>query len=88
MARRLVGLALGAAFVIALVFATLQETRVSCELCIRYGGGEACRKASAADRDQALAMARNTACAVLAGGVTRGMECNRVVPHAVRCDDG
>jgi hypothetical protein len=68
------------------VFATLQETRVSCELCVRYEGNEACRRATASDESQALTMAQNTACAVLAGGVTRGMQCMRVVPHRVSCE--
>jgi hypothetical protein len=84
--NRLVLGALGLAFVAALIFATLRESRVDCELCVRFGGQQACRRASAADRDQALMMAQNTACAVLAGGVTRGMQCNRVVPHQVRCE--
>lgn len=84
--RRLVLGALGLAFFAALVLATLRESRVECEVCVRFGGGEACRRASAGDRDQALAMARSTACAVLASGVTRGMQCNRVEPHSLRCD--
>jgi hypothetical protein len=84
--NRLVLGVLGLAFVAALILVTLRESQVRCELCVRFGGQEVCRRASAADRDQAIAMARNTACAVLAGGVTRGMQCNRVVPHAVRCE--
>jgi hypothetical protein len=84
--NRLILAALGLAFAVALVYATLRESRVSCELCVRFGGQEACRMASAADRDTALSMAQNTACAVLAGGVTRGMQCMRAVPHRVRCE--
>jgi len=86
MGRVIIGVAIAIGFVVAMVFATLREGQVSCELCVRFGEAEACRRASAADRDQALYMARNTACAVLAGGVTRGMQCMRVVPHRVRCD--
>ena len=84
--NRLVLVALGLAFVAALILATLRESRVDCELCVRFAGQEVCRRASAADRDQAIAMAQNTACAVLAGGVTRGIQCNRVVPHRVQCE--
>ena len=84
--NRLVVVVLGLVFVAALVFATLREGRVTCDLCVRFGGEEVCRTASAADRAQALTMAQNTACAVLAGGVTRGMQCMRVVPHGVRCE--
>jgi hypothetical protein len=84
--NRLVLGALGLAFVVALILATLRETRVDCELCVRFEGREACRRASGADRNQAMAMAQSTACAVLTGGVTRGMQCNRVLPHSVRCE--
>lgn len=85
--NRLILAALGLVFAVALVFATLRESQARCELCVSFGGEVACRKASAADRDQALAMAQNTACAVLAGGVTRGMQCMRAAPHNVRCED-
>jgi hypothetical protein len=86
--RILIGAVLAAIFVTAMVFATLRESRVSCEVCVRFGGAEACRTSVAADRDQALNMAQNTACAVLAQGVTAGMQCGRVVPHRSSCDGG
>jgi hypothetical protein len=81
-----VGIALAVVFVVALVLATLRESQVSCEVCVVFGGQEACRTAVAADRDQALAMAQNTACAVLARGVTPGMQCNRTQPHRAVCE--
>lgn len=84
--KRLIIGALALAFVTALVFATLRESRVRCELCVSFGGNQVCRKAAAADRGQAISMAQNGACAVLAGGVTRGMQCMRVVPQRVRCE--
>jgi len=87
MARKIIGIAIAVGFVVAMVFATLREGQVSCELCVRFGGAEACRRATAADRGQALTMAQNTACAVLAGGVTRGMQCMRAAAYQVRCDD-
>ena len=88
MTRVVVGTALALVFVAALVFATLQESQVSCEVCVVFGGQETCRTAVAADRDQALAMAQNTACALLSRGVTAGMQCNRVRPHRVECEGG
>ena len=84
--NRLIFGVLALAFAVALVFATLRESRVACELCVNFGGREACRKASAADRETALSMAQNTACAVLARGVTSGMQCMRVAPRRVRCE--
>jgi hypothetical protein len=87
MARRIVGLLLGAAFLLALFFATRRETAVQCELCISYDGRTACRTAAAADRDAAVRAAISTACAALASGVTRGLECDRTPPHSLSCSE-
>jgi len=87
MARRIVGLLLGAVFLVALFFATRRETAVQCELCISYDGRTACRTAAAADRDAAVRAAISTACAALASGVTRGLECDRTPPHSLSCSE-
>ena len=87
MARRIAGLLLGAAFIAALFFATRRESAVQCELCISYGGRTACRTAAAADRDAAVRAAISTACAALASGVTRGLECDRMPPQKLRCSE-
>jgi len=84
--RVAIGVLLAAAFFGALAWATLRETAVRCEVCIEFGGRSACRTSSGADRDQARTMAQNTACAVLAGGVTEGMRCGRTPPRSVACD--
>jgi len=87
MARRIAGLLLGVVFLAALFLATRRESAVQCELCISYGGSTACRTAAAADRDAALRAAVSTACAALASGVTRGLECDRTPPHSLRCSE-
>lgn len=85
--RIALGVLAAAVFVAALVLATLREGRVTCEVCVVFQGREACRTASAADRDQALYMAQNTACAVIARGVTPGMQCQRTRPRRASCED-
>ncbi|MDJ0851216.1 MAG: hypothetical protein QNK04_22820 [Myxococcota bacterium] len=85
MARVIVGVLLGAGFLAALVLTTLRETRVECEVCIEYGGRTECRAASGGDVDQARMQALTSVCAVLASGVTRGLECQRTPPRSVRC---
>ena len=85
--RILAGLALAAAFVGALFFATARETGVRCEVCIDFGGARACRAASAADREKAVAEGLTTACAVLAHGVTEAFACQRIAPSSTQCDD-
>lgn len=87
MARRLVMLAVAAAFLAALFAATRQEAAVECEVCMVFGGDSACRTARAADRQGALRGAVTAACAVLSSGVTQGMACDRTPPHSVRCSE-
>lgn len=82
------GIAIAVIFFGALVWATLQQTAVSCEVCVAFSGRSACRTSSGADRDQAQQMAHSTACAALSGGVTEGMRCQRTLPSSVSCDDG
>lgn len=85
--RILAGLALAALFLGALFFATARETGVRCEVCIEFGGARACRAASGADREKAVAEGQNTACAVLARGVTQAFACQRISPASIQCDD-
>ncbi len=84
--RTAIGVALALAFAAALVFATLRETAVTCEVCVDFSGRSECRRSSAAERGEAIRMAQSTACAVLAGGVTRGMECQRTPPRSAQCE--
>lgn len=84
--RTAIGVALAVAFAAALAFATLRETQTTCEVCVDYGGGSECRRSSAAAPDEAIRMAQSTACAVLASGVTRTMECQRTRPRSAQCD--
>jgi hypothetical protein len=79
------GLGLAALFVAALVYATLSESQVECEVCIQFQGQTACRTVSATDRDRAIAMAVSNACAVLANGVTPGIQCSQTPPHSIEC---
>lgn len=85
--RRIVGVVLVLGFVAALVFATQREAAVECEVCMVYGGREACRTGSGSDQHSAVRGATSTACAVLASGVTRGMECDRTRPRSVSCSE-
>jgi len=85
--RTAIGVTLVLLFLAALVWATLRETAVACEVCVEFGGRSACRRAVAAERKEALQMAQSTACAELSGGVTQGMQCQRTAPHSAQCDE-
>lgn len=71
----------------ALVYGTLSEAQVECEVCLEFGGAGVCRTALAADRASAINAAVRGACAVLTNGVTQGMACDRTPPSSVRCEE-
>ena len=87
MGRVIAGLVVLAAFCGLLVSQLMREVKVECEVCVEYAGRSACRTNRAADRDHAIAGAISTACAVLAGGVTQGIQCTSTPPRSVRCQD-
>ena len=83
--RTAVGVVLALGFVAALVFATLRETAVACEVCVEFEGRAACRTSSGSGEREAIQMAQSTACAELASGVTQGMSCQRTPPRSTQC---
>jgi hypothetical protein len=85
--RAVVGLLLGAAFLVAVGYATLGESQVSCEVCIDYRGASECRSSSGVDRETAVSGAVAAACAVMSGGVTDGIRCTSTRPRSVSCRD-
>jgi hypothetical protein len=85
MARALAAVAVAVAVASALVFATRRQAAVECTVCVDFGGHSACRTAHGPDRAAAELGAARGACAVLAGGVTLGLECDRTPPRSVDC---
>ena len=81
------GTLLGVAFVGFMVYSALQEGRVQCEVCLTFRGSNACRTSSGIDREAAIQGAIHNACAILAGGVTDGIDCTSTGPRSVQCDD-
>jgi hypothetical protein len=71
----------------ALIYTTLSETGVECEVCVDYRGQSMCKTVTAPDRTQAIQQATATACALLSSGVTAGMECNSAPPSITRCSE-
>lgn len=84
--RTVIGWIVGLAFVAALVYATLAETGVECNVCVKFNGREACRKGTASDREGAIRGAVSNACSVLAGGVTQSIACDQTPPTSVVCE--
>ena len=87
MARALAGLLITVAVAAALVVATRRQAAVECTVCTEFGGQSACRTAHGASREAAELGAARSACAVLASGVTLGLQCDRTPPRSVSCSE-
>ena len=87
MARTAISIAIGAAFVAAVIWSALSSTAVECEICVDYKGRKACSIARAADLKQADMQAQSGACSQVTGGVTETLECARIPPTTRRCSE-
>ena len=87
MARTAIGVAIGIAFVSAVIWYALGATAVQCEICVDYKGRSACSVSQAADLAMAEMQAHTGACSQVTGGVTETLECERVVPTVRRCTE-
>ena len=85
MARTAISVAIGIAFVTAVIWAALDQTAVECEICVEYKGRKACSIARAADAASAEAQAHSGACSQVTGGVTETLECDRFGSTLRRC---
>ena len=87
MARTAIGIAIGTAFVAAVIWAALSSTSAECEICVQYKGRQACSIARAADVAQAESQAHSGACSQVTGGVTETLECDRIAATVRRCSE-
>jgi hypothetical protein len=62
-----------------------RQARVSCEVCIVFHERSQCRTAAGATREEATRTAIDTACALLASGMTDGIRCSNTPPARVTC---
>lgn len=68
-----------------LAYTSMQQTGQNrVEVCIAYNGKTECRVASGATKEEAQRTATETACAVLASGMTDSMACGRTTPVSVK----
>jgi len=80
-----VGILIAIGFVTAIVIVTLDQIRVTCDVCIEYRGRRICENAVAVDRAQAMQQATTAACAQLSAGVTDGIQCSNTPPVSATC---
>lgn len=81
-----IGILVGLAFLTAMIFASLQETRVRCEICLEFQGNRTCRAGSGADEASATQIAVSTACAELASNRTQNIRCQATHPTSRVCE--
>jgi hypothetical protein len=87
MARTAISVAIGIAFVTAVIWAALDQTAIECEICVDYRGRTACSIARAADTNAAEAQAHSGACSQVTHGVTETLECSRMGSTVRRCTE-
>ena len=66
-------------------WSVMKQSQIGCELCITFDGRRLCRSAAAPTRDEAIGAATTAACALLAGGMSDGLRCNRTPPDKLAC---
>lgn len=76
---------LSAFFVGLVVYGSLQVKGHTCDLCIEFRGQRVCRTGQAATEHEARQGAVTAACAVLAGGVTDTIACERSELQDLHC---
>lgn len=87
MARTAISVAIGIAFVSAVIWYALDATNVECEICVDYKGRHACSISRAADLMSAESQAHSGACSQVTGGVTETLECDRIAASLRRCSE-
>ena len=91
MARTAISVAIGIAFVTAVIWSALSSTSteagVQCEICVEFKGRNACSVAVATDLAQAEAQAHSGACSQITGGVTETLDCAAVGSTVRNCTE-
>ena len=75
------------AVVVYIVTSSMGTAKVSCEVCLDFKGRQACRTARGPTRDDAIAAARDNACAQIVSGRTDNILCGGSQPVSIRCSD-
>ena len=84
---RLIVVVFVVAMVAYVVISSMGTAKVSCEVCIDFKGRQACRTARGPTRDEAIATARNNACAQIVSGRTDNILCGGSEPATLSCSE-
>jgi hypothetical protein len=67
------------------VWSSFQVSDFECEVCITFGGRDACRTVAGKTEEDAMRGALNNTCALLSSGVTDTLRCERTTPRKLEC---
>jgi preprotein translocase subunit Sss1 len=82
----LIGLIIAIGFIGFVVYTSMANVAISCEVCIEYNGGSDCRTAAAPTAAEAISAAQNTACGIVGrGSMNDAIACGRVTPTSTMC---
>ncbi len=68
-----------------IVTSSMATSKLSCEVCMKFKGREACRTARGPTREEAIQTALNNACAQIVNGRTENILCGSTQPATVAC---
>lgn len=71
------------AFIALVLFTTLEGPRFRVQVCMSFGGREACKTVKAKSEEAALRSAIQNACADISSGVTDTVSCEKSEPKSV-----
>ena len=70
-----------------LIYAMLQQAKVTCDVCVTFHGKTECRTAAGPDREQTVRTAVDNACGLLTSGMTNSINCSNTPPDSVSCSE-
>jgi hypothetical protein len=73
------------AFIAYLIYSSVAQAQVSCEVCINFRGRTGCGSALAVDAKEAQRTATDVACASISSGVTDSIACGNTPPIKLMC---
>ena len=73
-------------FIGFVIYSSMRLDQFSCEVCMEFGGGTNCARASGTTQMEARSSAMNVACATLASGVTNSIACTNSPPRTESCE--
>lgn len=68
-----------------LAWGSLSRAKVSCEVCLEFGGEMVCRKGAGADEEEALRTAQESTCGGNARGMSESIACRNRTPDRAQC---